>query len=151
MKTISSLLGSLVIVICFAGCQSPGIVQLSADTYMLSKSSAAGAFANMPKMKAEVVREANAFAERKGKVALPVSMHDTFPTHGFPSVEYQFRVVDRGDEEVRKAAPSSNTNEQGVLTPTIGQQLIDLQKAKDAGVITDAEYQTQKAKLLGNK
>jgi len=35
--------------------------------------------------------------------------------------------------------------------PTVGQQLIDLQKAKDAGIITDAEYQTQKAKLLGQK
>lgn len=35
--------------------------------------------------------------------------------------------------------------------PTLGQQLIDLQKAKDAGIITDAEYQSQKAKLLGEK
>jgi hypothetical protein len=34
---------------------------------------------------------------------------------------------------------------------TVGQQLVDLQKAKDAGAITDAEFQTQKAKLLGNK
>jgi hypothetical protein len=34
---------------------------------------------------------------------------------------------------------------------TVGQQLIDLQKAKDAGAITDAEFQTQKARLLGNK
>lgn len=31
---------------------------------------------------------------------------------------------------------------------TVGQQLLDLQKAKDAGAITDTEYQTQKAKLL---
>lgn len=35
--------------------------------------------------------------------------------------------------------------------PTVGQQLIDLQKAKDAGAITDAEYQAQKAKLLATK
>ena len=34
---------------------------------------------------------------------------------------------------------------------TLGQQLIDLQKAKDAGAMTDAEYQVQKAKLLENK
>ena len=40
---------------------------------------------------------------------------------------------------------------QQTAAPTLGQQLIDLQKAKDAGVITDVEYQTQKAKLLGNK
>ena len=36
-------------------------------------------------------------------------------------------------------------------SPTVGQQLVDLQKAKDAGAITDAEYQAQKAKLLNQK
>ena len=33
---------------------------------------------------------------------------------------------------------------------TLGQQLVDLQTAKTTGAITDAEYQVQKAKLLGN-
>jgi hypothetical protein len=31
---------------------------------------------------------------------------------------------------------------------TTGQQLIDLKTAKDSGAITEAEYQSQKAKLL---
>lgn len=31
---------------------------------------------------------------------------------------------------------------------TVGQQLIDLHKAKVAGVITDAEFKNQKAKLI---
>ncbi|HKW29342.1 MAG TPA: SHOCT domain-containing protein [Verrucomicrobiae bacterium] len=35
--------------------------------------------------------------------------------------------------------------------PTVGQQLIDLQKAKEAGAISDTEYQAQKAKLLNGK
>ena len=35
--------------------------------------------------------------------------------------------------------------------PTVGQQLIDLQKAKASGAITDAEYQAQKAKALEGK
>jgi PBP1b-binding outer membrane lipoprotein LpoB len=37
------------------------------------------------------------------------------------------------------------------MQPTIGQQLIDLQKAKDAGIITDSEYQAQKSKILAVK
>jgi hypothetical protein len=37
------------------------------------------------------------------------------------------------------------------IQPTVGQQLIDLQKAKDAGAITDAEFQAQKTKLLDSK
>jgi len=40
---------------------------------------------------------------------------------------------------------------QQMVAPTVGQQLMDLQKAKEAGAITDTEYQEQKAKLLGNK
>jgi len=35
--------------------------------------------------------------------------------------------------------------------PTTGQQLIDLQKAKDAGAMSDSEYQVQKAKALEGK
>ena len=41
---------------------------------------------------------------------------------------------------------SGTTSKPG--SATIGQQLIDLQKARDAGAITDAEYQAQKAELL---
>jgi len=35
--------------------------------------------------------------------------------------------------------------------PTLGQQLIDLQRAKEAGAINDSEYQAQKARLLNSK
>jgi hypothetical protein len=38
-----------------------------------------------------------------------------------------------------------------VRKATIGQQLTALKTAKDAGAITDAEHETQKAKLLGGK
>lgn len=35
-----------------------------------------------------------------------------------------------------------------VNPPTVGQQLLDLQKARDSGAITPEEYQAQKAKVL---
>lgn len=36
--------------------------------------------------------------------------------------------------------------------PTVGQQLIDLQKARAAGAISEPEYEAQRAKVLaGNK
>jgi hypothetical protein len=35
-------------------------------------------------------------------------------------------------------------------TATLGQQLVDLQRAKDSGAISDGEFQAQKAKLLGH-
>jgi hypothetical protein len=33
---------------------------------------------------------------------------------------------------------------------TVGQQLMDLQRARDSGAITEAEYQAQKTKVLAN-
>jgi hypothetical protein len=38
-----------------------------------------------------------------------------------------------------------------VQKPTVGQQLVDLKKAKDTGALSDEEYQAQKAKVLANK
>jgi hypothetical protein len=38
-----------------------------------------------------------------------------------------------------------------VQPATVGQQLLDLKKAKDAGAISDEEYQAQKAKILAPK
>ncbi len=121
------------------GCHNTGVVQLSTDTYMISKSSAAGMFVNMPALKAEVIRQANQYAASRGKAIEPLHSQDTFPAHGFPSYEYQFRLVDK------KAA---SADAPAVANPTVGQQLLDLQKAKDSGIITDAEYQTQKTKVL---
>ena len=37
------------------------------------------------------------------------------------------------------------------MNATVGQQLIDLQKAKDSGAITEAEYQAQKSRILNEK
>lgn len=48
-------------------------------------------------------------------------------------------------------AAIGNRDAQRPGNATLGQQLIDLQKAKDAGAITEAEYQMQKAKLLESK
>jgi hypothetical protein len=47
------------------------------------------------------------------------------------------------------AHPAADSHD--IHAPTIGQQLIDLQKAKAAGAITEVEYQAQKAKLLGSQ
>ena len=38
-----------------------------------------------------------------------------------------------------------------VQKPTTGQQLVDLKKARDAGAMTDTEYETQKATVLNAK
>lgn len=37
------------------------------------------------------------------------------------------------------------------IAPTVGQQLVDLKRAKDAGTLTDAEYEAQKSKVLNGR
>ena len=41
--------------------------------------------------------------------------------------------------------------QQETRTTTTGQELLDLQKAKDAGVISDAEYTKQRSMILNRK
>lgn len=73
------------------------MIQTGPNTYMISKSSAAGAFANTSQLKIEVIREANAFAASKGKIAVRISSEDNRPAHGLPSFEYNFRLADKDE------------------------------------------------------
>lgn len=56
----------------FLGCANPSIVKLSPDTYLLTKEDHAGIFGSMAKLKADVISQANTFAESQGKIAIPI-------------------------------------------------------------------------------
>lgn len=93
MKTLHA--SAVILLLLFVtGCKSPGVVHVSGNDYMLSRASYAGMFANMPALKAQVVREANMFAELRGKVAIPVRSAESRPSAGFPSFDYWFRLED---------------------------------------------------------
>lgn len=85
-----------------AGCSSTGVIPVGDGVYYISKTSAAGAFTDMTKLKAGVIRQADEFAKSQGKSAIMVDMHDTFPAHGFPTVDYKFRLVDNATNSVTK-------------------------------------------------
>ena len=91
-KLIPSTLICAVLVLA-ASCSSTGVMSIGSNTYMVSKSSKAGAFANTAKLKAGVIREANEYASARGKVAQGISIKEVRPVTGFPSVEYQFSLV----------------------------------------------------------
>lgn len=93
------------IAIILSSCANPGVVQTGPNTYVISRSSAAGAFANTSMLKAEVIREANAFASGKGKVAEGISLKEDRPRQGFPSCEYQFKLADGSGSD--RAIPES--------------------------------------------
>jgi hypothetical protein len=149
-----------------AAANSSEIVRISPDTYVLARNSHAGIFANMSKLKMATIREANAFAESQGKIAIPISTRE-MPAGGpgqWPTVEYQFRVVSKDDPEAQRTAlvprpdivVESNskinadvrTNEETQKPPDLYAELLKLDDLRKRGLLTDAEFDTQKRRLL---
>lgn len=161
-QLLSSLLAAAVV----AGCANPGIVQLSPDTYMLTRTDKGGVFGNASAMKAKVIQEANEFATSKGKVAIPLASHETPLAVGrsFASFEYQFRVVDSSDPEARrvnlvprpdvviekteKSTVDVRTKDESVKQKDVYAELLKLDDLHKRGILTDAEFDAQKKKLL---
>jgi len=147
------------------GCANPGIVKLSPDTYMLTRTDKGGVFGNASRMKANVIREANEFAASQGKVAIPISLkEDPMYIGHFASVEYQFRVVDKSDPEAgrvslvprpnividktEKSSVDIHTKDQTEKSRDVYVELIKLDDLRKKGILTDAEFEAQKKKLL---
>ena len=100
--------------ILLTGCATADIVPIGRDTYMISQMSAGGVFTNTSKLKSDVILRANAFADSKGKIAIPITstMQPAIPGR-MPSFEYQFRLVDKDDprangSELRSTPDSIN-------------------------------------------
>lgn len=82
------------------GCTSAPL-QLSADTYMISKTSSAGMFASQAGMQAKAIKAANKFAASKGKIAVARGSSWERPAQGFPTFTYQFILVDKDDPRAK--------------------------------------------------
>jgi hypothetical protein len=76
--------------------------RISGQLYMITKQDTAGIFGNPAAFKASIIEEANTFAESKDKEVLPVSIK-IIPAGAmrFSQVEYQFLLVDHGDERLK--------------------------------------------------
>ena len=153
-----------------AGCANPGVVQISPDTYMLSREAHGGIFASTSALKAGVIRDANVFATNQGKVAIPLSSRETPMGSGpaqWASFEYQFRVVDKNDPEVRRTSlmprPDIVIDKTEKITADITNkdlsekpkdayvELMKLDDLRKKGIINDAEFESEKRKVLNSK
>jgi len=154
-----------IIVALLMGCAGSGIVQVSPDTYMIAQTDKRGIFGNPSKMKASVIRQANEFAISQGKVAIPVSTKETplIVNQRFASIEYQFRVVSEDDAEYRRTSLSHRadltiqdnkdiqiTVDDARTRKTRYAQLQQLEELRKSGVLTQAEFNSEKSKLLNS-
>lgn len=160
------LLGVISLAAIVTACANPGIVKLSPDTYLLSRSDRGGIFGNASAMKADVIREANQFAASQGKIAIPISLNESpiYPGH-LASVDYQFRVVDESDPEAKlrgnlvpgpnvviekteKTAVEVRTKDQTDHQKDLYSELTKLDDLRKRGILSEAEFEVQKKKLL---
>lgn len=149
-----------------AGCANPGIVPVSGDVYMLSRMDRGGIFGNAAAMKADVIREASEFAAQRGKIAIPLHMREQPMLPGrFASVEYQFQLVERNDPRVQgaslaprpdmviersdKVSVDARTRDATERPKDTYAELLRLDDLRKRGILTDAEFEAQKKKLLG--
>jgi uncharacterized protein YcfL len=164
MRTLS-FLGVICTALLLSACSNPEIVKLSPDTYMLSRQDRGGIFGNASALKAGVIRDADAFAESQGKVAIPISSNESpmWPGH-FASFDYQFRVVDKNDPEARRTSltPRPNivvekdekvsadikTTDQSTKQADLYTEIMKLDDLRKKGLLTDAQFEAQKQKLL---
>lgn len=154
MKTLLWAIGLLCVVL--GGCSNPSIVQLSPDTYRLAKDDHAGIFGNRHSLGADVIKEANAFAEKQGKLAIPVSVEDkpVGVLGNWASFSYTFRLVDKDDPAAKEIRPFTSysdviTRDGTAKNPDLYTELTKLDELRKKGLITDAEFEAQKQKLLG--
>lgn len=148
-------------------CANPGIVKISPDTYFLSKEDHAGIFGSMAKLKADVISEANAFAEAQGKVALPITSFEKAVGNtpgSWARFDYQFRVVEKNDPEVRrvhltprpdlviekteKFSGDLRTKDLSEKPRDLYLELMKLDDLRKRGILSEEEFEAQKRKLL---
>lgn len=162
--TPRALMSLLAIAIAAVGCATADVIPMGTDTYLISQTSAGGVFKSMSSLKTEVIKRANAFADSKGKVAIPIAAKESpaYPGH-MPNFEYQFRLVNKDDPrasggglipradviiENNVEAPPIQMPSERAKKPDLYSELLKLDDLKKKGLISDAEFESQKAKLL---
>ena len=152
--------------------QGPGRGQGNdgSDTYTLYKEDHAGVFGNATTLRAEVISEANIFAEGQGKIAIPIAAKSHFTT-GRPAdwntFEYQFRLLDKNDHTTARThlipgsdvvaydtgkvvgAAGTETKSQPAKSTDVYDELTKLDELRKKGIINQDEFDAQKKRILG--
>ncbi len=158
-KAISVWLLSLTV----AGCAtSSGVTPLGVDTYLISRNGA-GFWSSTAQIKAEALKDANAYCaeNRKTMQIVHTSQHEASGRPGdFPGAEIQFMCLNANDSELNRPKPhkeadikieSNIRDRKEIKMQSTGDMYEELKKLKellDSGIITQSEFDMQKTKIL---
>jgi len=141
------------------------IMQVKDNVYELLDVDRRGIFGSESSLIAAVVNQANDFAASKGKVASPLAarIHRVGILGDWGWFYYKFALVNKGTPESQRnmtditierdarLARDFFVNRHKVETVSPYEELLKLDELRKRGVITEAEFNAQKAKLLGAK
>lgn len=138
------------------------------NTYMITRQAGTG-FSGSGTLKAKALHEASKFCEKQGKQMKVVAITEAKPPYilaNFPKAEVVFKALDVGDPELKTESavdPSGVQIKVGEPPPTrasidINQkqtqsddlyiQLSKLDELHKKGILTDAEFEAEKKKIL---
>ena len=140
------------------------VVRIAPDTYQISRTDHRGIFGDAGRMKTAVINLAREFAESKRKIAVVLSINEVpMAPFRFASIEYRFLVVDKtdADADARRVPLTKEPNivatqnakievnqTESEQKPDVYAELIKLDDLRKRGVITEAEFEQQKQKIL---
>jgi len=145
------------------GCASnSGVVPIGRDTFVVSRQASTG-FSGLGTLKTEAFEEASEYCEELGKSLQVVSASESKPPYvlgNFPKAEVQFMCLDAQDAELSrpksiKEADSTievkkdiRIKDESAKPNSIYSRLVELDDLRKRGILTDAEFDVQKQKLL---
>ncbi|MCH8621145.1 SHOCT domain-containing protein [Undibacterium sp. TS12] len=152
-------------VLLVAGCASnSSVLSIGKDTYMVSRQAATG-FSGSGTLKAEAFQEATQYCEKIGKSFQVVNTHETSPPYifgNFPKAEIQFMCLNANDAELNRPKLKKEANSvveiknsapvksEPVQSKDVYNELMKLDSLRKQGIITQAEFDVQKAKILNS-
>lgn len=163
--SLSAVLSCVVLM----GCASnSGVVPMGNGTYMITRQAATG-FTGSGTLKAEALKEAAKYCEKQGKQLKVVAITEAKPPYilaNYPKAEIVFKALNAGDPELRSdlaVDPSGsrlkvgerlpdraivNINEERVAADDVYAELSKIDDLHKKGVLTDAEFEAEKKKIL---
>lgn len=153
------------LVLAFSGtAKASDIVEVSPGVYMANAKNWAGMFGSAASSKAKVLKIANDFAKSKGMVAIPINLEveTAIPGSRMGGASYQFRLVSpdspeaRGSTYLQRGADTitevnvNSTDKTPRDTPRVDMygELIKLDDLRKRGILSEAEFNAAKQKLL---
>jgi hypothetical protein len=148
---LSPLLVLIAVLCCAAKPPAPAtVVPLGHNTFSITREAATGFTRDTDPLKAQVQQDAAQYCAAQGKQLIVVSLTDDKPwfSVGFVSAKIVFKALTADEITVSKAAAATEAVERPSTTGDLYTDLLKLDELRKKGILTKAEFNAEKQKVL---